>query len=246
MAAPKEVELKLEVPPASRRGLGKIPLLPVLERSTETEISVYFDTDKQTLRNNGLMLRVRRIGKRHVQTIKATEESDLFRRGEWENEVATQTPDLRLARGTALKPLLTHKVCRQLKPIFETRVRRKPYRLSDDGHTVKMTLDKVGLMPASALNLCARANSTVAAGTRCAFKAKSSATHRSSSPAPFRARRHRGGGRCLCRDSKALQDRLGDLNDIVVHDALITAHAGLNRGARGDTRTARVPSRRGC
>ena len=35
-------------------------------------MSVYFDTDKHKLRKKGLMLRVRRIGNRYIQTIKAT------------------------------------------------------------------------------------------------------------------------------------------------------------------------------
>jgi inorganic triphosphatase YgiF len=34
------------------------------------EVSVYFDTDKHKLRKRGLMLRVRRVGNRYVQTIK--------------------------------------------------------------------------------------------------------------------------------------------------------------------------------
>ena len=82
MAAPKEIELKLEVPPAGLPALGKLPFFQTLKSpiETENEISVYFDTDNQKLRKHGLMLRVRRIGKRRVQTIKATGETISIRR----------------------------------------------------------------------------------------------------------------------------------------------------------------------
>jgi CYTH domain len=64
----KELELKLAVPPESLPALEKIPLLRrVKAQSKRTiEVSVYFDTDKRTLRKRGLMLRVRRVGHRYV------------------------------------------------------------------------------------------------------------------------------------------------------------------------------------
>ena len=63
-ASQKEVELKLELPPASLPSINQVPLLKALKPSSSraAEISVYFDTDKYKLRKNRLMLRVRRIG----------------------------------------------------------------------------------------------------------------------------------------------------------------------------------------
>jgi inorganic triphosphatase YgiF len=66
----KEIEVKLELAPESLRRLERIPLLRALKvkpRQT-AEVSVYFDTDNHKLRKRGLMLRVRRIGSRYVQT----------------------------------------------------------------------------------------------------------------------------------------------------------------------------------
>jgi inorganic triphosphatase YgiF len=63
---------------------------------------------------------VRRIGNRYIQTIKATRNSGLFERDEWEAEIASREPDLSLASGTALEPLVNDKLRRQLKPLFET------------------------------------------------------------------------------------------------------------------------------
>ena len=104
MSTPKEIEIKLELSPATLPRLKKIPLMRSRKGATKrsAEVSVYFDTDKHTLRRKGLMLRVRRIGNRYIQTIKATGRSGLFERDEWESGIASAHPDLDLARGTAL------------------------------------------------------------------------------------------------------------------------------------------------
>ena len=88
------------------------------------------------------MLRVRRIGDRYIQTIKATGHAGLFERDEWENEIASEMPDLSLARGTALEPLVNNKFRRQLKPMFETRVRRTIYPLTNGARAIALTLDQ--------------------------------------------------------------------------------------------------------
>ena len=144
MPGPKEIEIKLELPPASVPRLKRVPLLRGLKKPAEreTQVSVYFDTDKHKLHRKGLMLRVRRVGDRHIQTIKATRNSKLFERDEWESEIAGETPDLDLAQGTALEPLLSHKFCRQLHPVFETRVQRTTYPIANGKGGIALTLDK--------------------------------------------------------------------------------------------------------
>src|SRR5262245_47128469 len=144
MPVSKEIEEKLELPPASVPHLKTIPLLRSVGKraSTESQDSVYFDTKKHKLRKKGLMLRVRRVGNRYVQTIKATGNAKLFERDEWESGIAGETPDLRLAQDTALEPLLSKKVCRQLKPVFEMRVRRTTYPIKDGKRAVALTLDE--------------------------------------------------------------------------------------------------------
>ena len=137
----KEVEVKLELPPASLRALKKVPLFKTPPRHTR-EVSVYFDTDKHKLRKNGLMLRVRRVRNRYVQTIKATNNSGPFERDEWEAELAGQEPDLRMAEGTALERLANDKLQRQLKPLFETRVHRSVYPIADDRRAIALTVDR--------------------------------------------------------------------------------------------------------
>src|SRR4029077_702739 len=105
-------------------------------------ISVYFDTDKYKLRKNGLMLRVRRIGHRHVQTIKASSSSGPFERDEWENAIAGNEPDLSLAKDSPLERLASDKLRRQLKPIFETRVKRTVYQIADNARVIALMVDQ--------------------------------------------------------------------------------------------------------
>jgi len=136
--------VKLDLAPDSLRALKKIPLLRAQNGAPKRrlEVSVYFDTDGHKLRKKGLMLRVRRVGGRYIQTIKANGHSAPLERDEWEAEIAGREPDLRLAEGTALEPLMTKKFRRQLKPLFETRVRRTVYPIGDDNNAIVLAVDQ--------------------------------------------------------------------------------------------------------
>src|SRR5262245_6227698 len=134
----KELEIKLELPQESIADLKTCPLFQRLKGPRRrTEVSVYFDTDKHRLRKKGFMLRVRRIGRRYTQTIKANGNLAPFERGEWETGIAGKEPDLGLAEGTALEPLVTKKLRRQLRPLFETRVQRTVYPVVDSAHAIE-------------------------------------------------------------------------------------------------------------
>jgi inorganic triphosphatase YgiF len=83
---------------------GGIAALSYASRDSEHEPaaqrldSVYFDTPKLKLRDHGLTFRVRRSGKRHLQTIKATEKgtNGAFGRGESEQQISGNRPVLEL------------------------------------------------------------------------------------------------------------------------------------------------------
>ena len=141
MLAEKELEIKLEGAPSAMRRLNGIPLIKALNKPPKrvTEVSVYFDTDKHKLRKNGLMLRVRRIGKRHVQTIKAAGNSAPIERDEWETQISGTRPDLSKIGGTPLESRMSNNVRLQLKPMFETRVHRTIYPLADDARSIELT-----------------------------------------------------------------------------------------------------------
>jgi triphosphatase len=146
MTAPREIELKLEVPVEGLRKLERSQLLRGnhLPRKGAELVSVYFDTRKLKLRKKGVSLRVRHMGGRLLQTIKRNEPGNgaTLSRNEWETEIHGENLDLDAARGTALEPLLTEKVCRALKPIFETRVRRTVYPISYDDSDIELSIDE--------------------------------------------------------------------------------------------------------
>lgn len=143
----REVELKLEVPRAAVREAAQLAWLR--ERAggdgkREKLVSVYFDTPKLKLRDHGLALRVRHVGTKRLQTIKAIAKGGrgALGRDEWEEEIAGTAPDLALAKGTALGPLVTKKLRRRLRPVFATVVERVTFPVDDSGSAVEIAIDR--------------------------------------------------------------------------------------------------------
>src|ERR1700761_660934 len=98
-----EIELKLIVDTGKLGDFDDAPAIAAHARNKGTRRhlkSVYYDTKKRTLWRNGLSLRVRQVGTRFVQTVKAQESQEgdnPLRRGEWEAAVPSLKPDLALA-----------------------------------------------------------------------------------------------------------------------------------------------------
>src|SRR5262245_7836367 len=121
-----EVELKLAVSPGALREATRLPWLRNLASGPAKRtkiVSVYFDTEKFKLRDSGVTLRIRRIGRKRVQSIKATG-NGLSGRNEWEAEIGADEPDLTRMETTALSPLATGNLKKSLRPMFETDVQR--------------------------------------------------------------------------------------------------------------------------
>jgi inorganic triphosphatase YgiF len=140
-----ENEVKFE---ASTRDLRKLAAARILRRSAgelprhKYLVSTYFDTPKLLLRKNGVSLRVRQTGKKRVQTIKTVNGGISLSRGEWEHKLQGDEPDLRAARGTALEPLLSGKLKRNLEPIFATHVQRTFLPLRSGNSQIELALDE--------------------------------------------------------------------------------------------------------
>jgi triphosphatase len=137
-----EIELKFAV---SKSGLRQALTLPWLKRiagdNTKQElVSVYFDTRDLALRDHGVTFRVRRRGEQRLQTIKANSGMPMTR-SEWEAEIDRDRPRLELARHTALAPILTDKIAKHLKPVFETRVERTVMPLHIGRSEIELALD---------------------------------------------------------------------------------------------------------
>src|SRR5581483_8144279 len=141
MTSPTEIEIKLELPSAKPLRVADLPLRQT-SRTVRSEklVSIYFDTDRLKLGRHGVTLRVRRIGRQHVQTVKTG--NGLFERGEWETPIASDHPDLQAARRTPIKSLLTRKARQQLHAVFETRVRRRTYLLRTKSADIALAIDR--------------------------------------------------------------------------------------------------------
>jgi inorganic triphosphatase YgiF len=90
-----------------------------------------------------LVLRVRSAGEHRLQTIKTVKKGarGAFARDEWEEEIESDAPNLRLAKGTALEPLATKKLRRKLKPISETVVERTIFPIYAGGADLQVAVD---------------------------------------------------------------------------------------------------------
>jgi triphosphatase len=146
MSPPREIELKLDVPTRSLPRLTGSTLLngaAMSARKPASLVSTYFDTNKLKLRRKGLSLRVRQIGRRLVQTVKQENGAGgaLLVRGEWDHDIDAKQPDLDAMHDTALAPVLNKKLKRSMKPVFETRVRRKVFQIQSGDSEVELSLD---------------------------------------------------------------------------------------------------------
>ena len=140
-----ENEVKFEVSPGDLEKLTAARSLRPANRQLAKHkyfVSTYFDTPKHVLRRNGVSLRVRQAGKKHVQTIKTARDGIALGRGEWESKIEGNEPDFRAARGTALEPLLSKKIRRDLDPIFTTHVHRTLVPLRPGNSLVELALDQ--------------------------------------------------------------------------------------------------------
>jgi triphosphatase len=142
----KEVELKLELDPADAPRIKSIRLLAAesLGRPEEQHlVSTYFDTPDLALSKAGVFLRVREKDGRYLQTVKAMQsKAELIDRLEWEREIASPAPDLKVVDGTPLHSLLTRARRDRIRPLFETRMRRTLRRVAHGGSEIEVAIDE--------------------------------------------------------------------------------------------------------
>ncbi|WP_299437572.1 CYTH and CHAD domain-containing protein [uncultured Rhodospira sp.] len=147
MTIATETELKLAV---SEDGLLQVARLPWLrtERQgrsrTRVLDSVYYDTDDGRLWKRGVTVRLRRVEGRWVQTVKAggRDEAGVFRRLEWEEEIAGANPTLDKPRAAGLDAALAGVTDAALRPRFSTEIRRTEVPISNGSSRVLLALDR--------------------------------------------------------------------------------------------------------
>ena len=134
-----EIQLKLAVSPENIALLKTHPDFAGAfhDPTHETLHSIYFDSDDRSLRKNGLTLRVRRVGKKNVQTIKAVDRgAKWFERSEWEQPIEGDQPDLARVMDTAIGG------ANKVKPIFETRIERETYHFNGNDTAIAVAVDE--------------------------------------------------------------------------------------------------------
>lgn len=150
-----ETELKLLIAPADVAAFRRVALLKqfaIAKPVTRLLRNTYFDTPELHLKEHGMELRVRRIGRVSVQTLKAVgqaAEAGLHRRQEWEARVAGPLPELASliamvgADSTWEKVLGTPRLTQELVPILGSEVRRTIWNLRlAQGAEVELALDQ--------------------------------------------------------------------------------------------------------
>jgi inorganic triphosphatase YgiF len=136
-----EIELKLDLSPRDAEKVAQWPLLQGLDSDTAALLATYFDTPDHRLAEEGVSLRIRRSGRRRIQTIKANGRggAGLFARDEWEMPVSAIVPVL--DEDTPVVGVLGSAVA-DLAPVFEVEVQRRTWIVQQDGATIELVLDR--------------------------------------------------------------------------------------------------------
>ncbi len=142
-----ETELKLHIDPADADKLMQHPLLQSAtgKQAPQHLYNVYFDTPEEDLLQQGIGLRVRRIGDKRVQTIKTAGSGlgGLHQRKEWETEVTGDKPDYTLFPKKALPKWCDDKKnITKIKPLFTTDFMRTSWDVIFDGSQIEVSLDQ--------------------------------------------------------------------------------------------------------
>src|SRR5215467_5099618 len=124
---PTETELKLTASPGALQALPRQKWLRKMcagRSKKEKLVSVYFDTPDCQLQQHGIALRIRRQSGKRIQTIKSQDGGGALARGEWEQPVTGDRPDLKAAGKTPLAKVLKGTAKKAVRPVFKTEVNR--------------------------------------------------------------------------------------------------------------------------
>ena len=130
-----EQELKFAVAPSDMAKLRHTLGAMSRRRPSRSKlVSTYFDTKDGALRKGDMTLRVRRKGRRFLQTVKSNGPApELAAHGEWEDPISGQTPDLTARNGTLVRRAIGEA---SVAPLFTTTVRRSTIMLQPRAGTI--------------------------------------------------------------------------------------------------------------
>jgi inorganic triphosphatase YgiF len=150
--APEEVELKLAIDAGDIDALGQSPLLSGVASEDRELFATYYDTDDGDLRIAGLSLRIRRVGERFIQTLKAGSDGGaaLFARTEWERDVAG--PSLVVESSSPLRRLVGFEIIERLEPVFTAAVTRRTWTLRRGESVIELVADRGAVIAGDRIN----------------------------------------------------------------------------------------------
>lgn len=140
----REIELKLLLDPADAAAAPALPFLAGLAGTGRSYRTFFYDTPDRALDRAGLSLRVRRSGRRWIQTVKrrGADPAGLFVREEWEGAVAGPAPDPAALDIPPLRRWLAGVDLAALAPYARSRIRRTIWRLTHADSRIELVLDR--------------------------------------------------------------------------------------------------------
>jgi inorganic triphosphatase YgiF len=139
-----ETELKLHISPEHLQQLKGHPFIRSLSSgraSTQKLFSIYYDSAALELRQHAMALRLRRVGKQWIQTLKGGGEvsAGLHQRNEWETPVPSEQLDFDALKACGGE--LPHGVSNRLQPVFVTDFTRNVRLVDFEGAQIELCLD---------------------------------------------------------------------------------------------------------
>ncbi|MDD5058366.1 MAG: CHAD domain-containing protein [Sideroxydans sp.] len=139
-----ETELKLHITPEHLQKLKRHPFLRSLSSTRARTLklySIYYDTADLALRRRAMALRLRRIGKQFLQTLKGGGQvsAGLHQRNEWETPVLSEQLDFDALKQSGGE--LPSGVRNRLQPVFVTDFSRNVRLLNFGGAEIELCMD---------------------------------------------------------------------------------------------------------
>lgn len=156
--SPVEIELKLRAPAGTLDEIRQSAIVQQFARNkgiVRRLEATYYDTPDHRLFAAGLSLRVRREGRRYIQTVKRVSSTGSLQRHEWEVPVADMTLDLAALPIGEIGAPLAGIAGSEFMPVFATRVRRHILILDQQDTQIEMALDEGDIIfGQNSLQLC--------------------------------------------------------------------------------------------